>query len=71
MWTAVLAIAAILIVVGAVVWFGWNYADYIIAAWNWVVEAYNALLATVPAWAIVMFTATIFLCFLAILVRVL
>lgn len=70
MWTAVLAIAAILVIVGAVVWLCWNYSDYIITAWNWMAEAYNVLISTVPGWALVAFSAALLLAFLGILVRV-
>ena len=35
----VIAIVAILLVVGAGAYFSWSYADYIITGWNWVTTA--------------------------------
>lgn len=48
MLSAILAIAGLIIIVAAVAYLCWSYIDYIINAWNWVVEAYNALIATDP-----------------------
>ena len=71
MLTAILAIAGLIIIIAAVAFLCWNYLDYIISAWNWVVEAYNVLVETVPGWAFVIVGATLVLAFLGILVRVL
>lgn len=71
MLTAILAIAGLIIIIAAVAYLGWNYLDYIINAWNWVVESFNALVSTVPAWAFVIVGAALFLAFLGILVRIL
>ena len=67
----VIAIVAILLVVGAGAYFSWSYADYIITGWNWVTTAFNALLAGVPDWAYPFFAAALLLAFLGILVKVL
>ena len=69
--TAILAIASLLIIIGAFAFLGWNYLDYIIGAWNWAVQSYNALIETVPSWAFVIVGATLVLAFLGILVRLL
>lgn len=69
--TAILAIAGLIIIIAACAFLGWNYLDYIINAWNWVTEAYNALIETVPGWAFVIVGATLVLAFLGILVRLL
>ena len=71
MLTVILCIAALLIIIGACAYLGWNYLDYVINAWNWVVEAYNAIIATVPPWAFVIVGASLLLAFLGILVRIL
>lgn len=71
MVTAILAIAAILLLIGAVAWFIWTYGDYVIIAWNWVLEAFQALLSGVPSWAVPFFAAALFLAFLGILVKLL
>ena len=71
MLTAILAIAGLIIIIAACAWLGWNYLDYVIAAWNWVSSAFNALISTVPAWAVIIVSASLFLAFLGILVRVL
>lgn len=67
----ILAIAALLIVVAACFWFGWNFSDYVITAWNWVTDAFQALLSGVPDWALPFFAAVLFIAFLGILVKVL
>lgn len=71
MLSAILSIAGLIIIVAAVAFLFWNYIDYVINAWNWVFEAFNALISTVPAWAVVMVVAALFLAFLGILVRIL
>lgn len=71
MLTAILAIAGLIIIIAAVAYLGWNYLDYIVNAWNWVAESFNALVSTVPAWAFVIVGAALFLAFLGILVRIL
>ena len=71
MLSAILAIAGLIIIIAAVCYLCWNYVDYIINAWNWVVEAYNALVATVPGWAFAIVGAALLLAFLGILVRIL
>ena len=71
MLTAILCIGALLIIIGACAYLGWNYLDYIINAWNWVVQAFNAIIATVPSWAIIIVGASLLLAFLGILVRIL
>ena len=71
MTTAILAIAAVLLVVAAVAWFAWTYGDYVVTAWNWVLEAFQALLSGVPGWAVPFFAATLLVAFLGILVKIL
>ena len=71
MLTAILAIAGLIIIIAAVAYLAWNYLDYIVNAWNWVAEAFNALVATVPGWAFVIVGAALLLAFLGILVRIL
>ena len=71
MVTAILAIAAVILVVAAVAWFAWTYGDYIVTAWNWVLEAFQALLSGVPSWALPFFAAALFVAFLGILVKLL
>ena len=71
MLTAILAIAGLIIIIAAVAFLSWNCLDYIITAWNWVTEAYNALIDTVPGWAFIIFGAALVLAFLGILVRLL
>lgn len=71
MLTAIIAIGAALVIGIAISYFMWTYSDYIITAWYWCCDAYNALIATVPSWAMVMFGAALFLAFLALLVRLL
>lgn len=69
--TAVLSIAGLLLVIAACAWLGWNFFDYVVTAWNWAVSAYNALISTVPGWALIIVSATLFLAFLGIIVKVL
>ena len=71
MLSAILAIASLILIIAAVAFLGWTYLDYIISAWNWMVESYNALIETVPGWAFVIVAATLVLAFLGILVRLL
>lgn len=71
MLTAIISIGAALVIIVAISYFMWTYSDYVITAWYWCVDAYNALIATVPSWAIVIFGAALFLAFLGLLVRLL
>ena len=71
MVTAILAIASVLLIIAAVALFAWTYGDYIVSAWNWVLEAFQALLSGVPGWAVAFFAAALFIAFLAILVKLL
>lgn len=68
---AILAIAALLLVIAACAWFGWTFSDYIITAWNWVTESFQALLSGVPSWAVPFFAAALLVAFLGILIKIL
>lgn len=71
MWTIVLGIAALVIILAACAWFAWNYGDYIIEAWSWVLAAFNALLTGVPDWAFPIFGAIALIAFIGILIKIL
>lgn len=50
MLTAVLTIAAVIIVLGTAVWFFNEHLDFVLGAWEWVKTAVSILQESVPSW---------------------
>jgi hypothetical protein len=49
-FTAILIIAAVVIVLGTAAWFFYEHLDFVIGAWEWVKSAVDLLQDAVPGW---------------------